>query len=482
MPNVNRKSVISGFIWLFLEKAGSQGVTFIVSIILARLLDPDIYGTVAIVTVFTTVLGVFVDSGMGSSLIQKKDADDVDFSSVFYMNLAFCIVLYALMFLAAPWIASFYEKDELTILIRVLCLTLIISGIRNVQQAYISRNMLFRRFFFATLGGTIVAAVVGIAMAYRGYGVWALVTQNLASNLVSTIILWASVKWRPKLTFSFTRIKSLFSFGWKLLLASLINVLYLDFRQLIIGKIYSMEELAYYNRGSSFPKLFVTNINNALTSILFPVMSQKQDDKVIIKSIVRRSILLSTYVLFPVMMGMSVCATPFIRLLLTDKWLFCVPYLRIFCFEYAFVMFNTSNLNSYQSVGRSDIYLRCEIIGKILGFIAMFITAQISVMALALSSVVVTIISVAINSVPNRKLIDYGFWEQIKDILPNLYLTLLMGGVVFCLGLLNLSDYVTLAIQVVAGVLIYIIGSIVMHLESYEELKKTVMLLLHRNR
>lgn len=433
----------------------------------------------AIVTVFTTILGVFVDSGMGSSLIQKIDADDVDFSSVFYTNLIFCLILYALMFFAAPLIASFYGKEELTMLIRVLCLSLIISGIKNVQQAYVSRNMLFKRFFFSTLGGTTVAAVIGIAMAYNGYGVWALVAQSLANQAVGTMILWVTVKWRPKLIYSFTRIKSLFSFGWKLLLASLINVVYLDFRQLIIGKIYSTEDLAYYNRGASFPKLFVTNINNALASILFPVMSQKQDEKVVIKSIVRRSLLLSTYVLFPIMMGMSVCATSFIRLILTDKWLFCVPYLRIFCFEYAFVMFNTSNLNSYQSVGRSDIYLRCETLGKIIGFLAMFITAQISVMALALSSVVVTIIGIVINSTPNKKLIDYGFWEQIKDILPNLCLTLVMGGIVICIGFLNLPDYVILVIQIAVGVLVYIIGSIIMHFEAYDELKKTVMLFLH---
>lgn len=474
MAQINRKSVTSGFVWLALEKIGAQGVTFIVSIILARILDPNVYGTIAIVTVFTTILGVFVDSGMGSALIQKKDADDLDFSSVFYTNFVFCIVLYLLMFVSAPFIASFYGREELTQLIRVLSISLIIGGIKNVQQAYVSRNMLFKRFFFATLGGTIVAAVIGIVMAYMGFGVWALVVQSLVNQAIDTAILWIIVKWKPKLIYSFSRIKILYSYGGKLLLASLINVIYLDLRQLIIGKIYSTEDLAFYNRGASFPKLFVTNINTALASILFPVMSKKQDDLGAIKSIVRRSILLSTYVLLPIMVGLAVCATPFIRLLLTEKWLFCVPYLRIFCFEYAFVMFNTSNLNSYQSIGRSDIYLRNETISKIIGFVAMFVTAQISVMALALSSVVVTIISAVINATPNKKLIGYGFLDQIKDMLPNMCLALFMGAVVYIAGLIHMSDIIMLSLQVLIGVSVYIAGSRLLKLEGYGELLKTI--------
>ena len=476
MAQINRKSVMGGFVWLVLERVGAQGVTFVVSIILARIINPDVYGTVAIVTVFTTILGVFVDSGMGSALIQKKDADDIDFSSVFYTNILFCFVLYALMFFIAPLIASFYGRDELTMLVRVLCINLIIGGIKNVQQAYISRNMLFKRFFFATLGGTVVAAVVGIIMAYEGFGVWALVAQNLINQAIDTMILWLTVKWRPKLVYSFGRVIQLFSFGWKLLLASLINVVYLDLRQLVIGKIYSTEDLAYYNRGASFPKLFVTNINNALASILFPVMSQKQEDKEAIKSIVQKSILLSTYVLFPIMAGLSICATSLIRFILTDKWLFCVPYLRIFCFEYAFVMFNTSNLNSYQSIGRSDIYLRNEILSKLIGFVAVFVTAHISVMALALSSVVVTVISAVINAAPNKKMIGYGFFDQIRDMLPNLCLTIIMGIIVFGIGFLKLPDCVILIIQISVGILIYIIGSWFLLLEAYGEMIRIVKL------
>lgn len=476
MAQINRKSIMNGFIWMVLEKVGSQGVTFVVTIILARILEPEVYGTVALVSVFTTMLGVFVDSGMGSALIQKKEVDDVDFSSVFYINIVFCILLYLFMFFMAPFIASFYGKKELTLLVRVLCLSLIIGGIKNVLQAYIVRNMLFRIFFFATLGGTITAAFVGIIMAYKGYSIWALVAQSLVNQTIDTIILWTILKWKPKFLFSFSRIKSLYSFGWKLMLASLISVIYGDLRQLIIGKLYSTEDLAYYNRGASFPMLFVTNINNALGGILFPVMSKNQDDICVIRSIVRKSILLSTYTLFPIMMGLGVCATPFVRLLLTEKWLFCVPYLRIFCFEYAFVMFNTSNFCSYQSIGRSDIYLRNEVLSKIIGLLAMFITAQISVFALALSSSFVTIVSAIINSTSNKKIIHYGFFNQVKDMLPNFGLALVMGVIVLLIGLIRLPDTIKLFFQIVVGIAVYVLGSKILELEAYCELIKTIKL------
>lgn len=232
-----RSQALSGLMWRFLERFGAQGVTFVVSIVLARLLDPEIYGIVAIVTVFTAILNVFIDSGLGNALIQKKDADDLDFSSVFFFNMFMCVVLYLLLFAAAPFIAKFYKMPLLTPVIRVMSLTVIISGVKNVQQAYVSKHLLFKRFFFATLGGTIGAAVLGIWMAYKGYGVWALVAQGLFNASVDTLILWITVKWRPKMMFSFERFKGLFSFGWKLLVSQLIDTVYNNLRQLIIGKL-----------------------------------------------------------------------------------------------------------------------------------------------------------------------------------------------------------------------------------------------------
>ena len=329
-------NVITNFFWRFLERCGAQGVTFIVSIVLARLLDPTVYGTVALVTIFTTIMQVFVDSGMGNALIQKKDADDLDFSSVFYFNMAMCSVLYLIMFFAAPFIASFYRMPELTAIVRVLSFVVVISGVKNVQQAYVSRHLMFKRFFFSTLGGTIGAAVIGIAMAYLGFGVWALVAQMLFNAAVDTTILWITVKWRPKKMFSFQRLKSLFSYGWKLLASSLIDTVYNDLRQLIIGKKYSSGDLAYYNQGKKFPQLIVTNINTSIDSVLLPTMSKAQDDMAAVRSMTRRAIKTSTFLMMPAMIGLAVCAEPLVQLILTEKWLPCVLFLRIFCITYAF--------------------------------------------------------------------------------------------------------------------------------------------------
>ena len=460
-------NVITNFFWRFLERCGAQGVTFIVSIVLARLLDPTVYGTVALVTIFTTIMQVFVDSGMGNALIQKKDADDLDFSSVFYFNMAMCSVLYLIMFFAAPFIASFYRMPELTAIVRVLSFVVVISGVKNVQQAYVSRHLMFKRFFFSTLGGTIGAAVIGIAMAYLGFGVWALVAQMLFNAAVDTTILWITVKWRPKKMFSFQRLKSLFSYGWKLLASSLIDTVYNDLRQLIIGKKYSSGDLAYYNQGKKFPQLIVTNINTSIDSVLLPTMSKAQDDMAAVRSMTRRAIKTSTFLMMPAMIGLAVCAEPLVRLILTEKWLPCVLFLRIFCITYAFYPIHTANLNAIKAMGRSDLFLKLEIIKKTVGIIAILITMWISVQAMAYSFLVTTILNQIINSWPNKKLLNYSYLEQVKDMLPQIMLSLVMGAAIYAVSFLHLSASLTLLIQIPLGVLVYWSGSKIFHVESY---------------
>lgn len=465
---MNSKKVLSNFFWRFFERCGAQGVTFIVSIVLARLLDPDVYGTVALVTVFTTIMQVFVDSGMGNALIQKKEADDLDFSSVFFFNMAVCSLLYLIMFIAAPFIAAFYKMPELTSVVRVLSLILIISGVKNVQQAYVSRNMQFKKFFFSTIGGTIGAAVVGIVMAYLGFGVWALVAQMLFNAAVDTIILWITVKWRPKMMFSFERLKSLFSFGWKLLVSSLLDTVYNDLRQLIIGKLYSSNDLAFYNQGKKFPHLIVTNINTSIDSVLLPTMSKAQDDKNAVRSMTRRAIKTSTYIMMPVMIGLAVCAEPLVSLILTDKWLPCVLFLRVFCITYAFYPIHTANLNAIKAMGRSDLFLKLEILKKIIGLTAILITMWISVEAMAYSLLVTTLLNQIINSWPNKKLLGYSYLEQIKDMLPQIGLSLLMGAAIYLVQLAGFSNIYTLCIQIPLGIIIYIALSKLLHIESFE--------------
>lgn len=480
MTDINKRSVIGNFIWRFAERCGAQLVTFIVSIVLARLLDPTVYGTVALVTVFTTILQVFVDSGLGTALIQKKDADDLDFSSVFYFNFTICLILYIGMFIAAPFIANFYNDTTLVPVIRVISLTIVISGVKGIQQAYVSRNMLFKRFFFSTIGGTIASAIIGIIMAYMGFGVWALVVQQLSNTAVDTLILWLTVKWRPKKMFSWKRLKELLSFGWKLLCSTLIDTVYNNIRSLIIGRMYSSSDLAFYNQGEKFPKMIVTNINSSIDSVLLPTMSSAQDDKERVKNMTRRAIKTSTYIMAPLMMGLVFCAPIIVELVLTNKWIGCVPFLRIFCITYMFYPVHTANLNAINSLGRSDLFLKLEIIKKIVGMILLLSTMWFGVMAMAYSLLVSSILNQIINSWPNKKLLNYGYVEQLKDILPGIMLAIFMGAVVYFLGFIKLPSIITLVIQIIVGGSIYIVMSMIFHLESFEYLSEMLKSLLNR--
>lgn len=464
-------NIFSNFLWRFAERCGYQIVTFLVAIVLARILAPKDYGTIALITVFVTIMQVFVDSGLGTALIQKKDADDMDFSSVFYFNFAVCICLYVLMFIAAPYIATFYNNQLLIPVIRVLSLKLVISGVKNVQQAYVSRNMLFKRFFFATFGGSIFSAIIGISLAYTGFGIWALVAQQLCNEFMGTLILWLTVKWRPKVAFSLNRLKSLLSFGWKLLASALIDTIYNNLRNLIIGKFYSPADLAFYNQGQQFPNVIVSNINASIDSVLLPTMSKAQDDHVRVKEMTRRAIKTSTYVMAPLMMGLAFCAEPIVKLVLTDKWLFCVPYLRIFCITYMFYPIHTANLNAINAMGRSDLFLKLEIIKKIIGLILLFATMWHGVMVMAYSLLVSSFLSQIINSWPNRKLLNYSYLEQMKDTLPGILLAIVMGCCTYFVGLINLPVGILVCLQILVGFFVYIIASAILHLESYEYLK-----------
>ena len=467
MDTFKNTRVISGFIWRFMERVGAQLVQFIVSIVLARIIEPSAYGTVALITVFTTIMQVFVDSGLGNALIQKKNADDIDFSTVFYTNIVLCLVLYAIMWFAAPSIADFYNQPELVPYFRVLSLTIVVSGVKNIQQAYVSRNMLFKRFFFATLAGTIGAAVLGITMALQGAGVWAIIAQQLFNLIVDTCVLWITVKWRPIRAFSFQRLKGLFSYGWKLLVSSLIDTGYNNLRQLLIGKIYSSSDLAYYNQGDKFSSVIVNNINTSIDSVLLPAMSSEQDHKDHVRNMTRRAIKTSTYIMAPLMIGLAACSKEVIALILTDKWLPCVPYLQIFCFTYMIWPLHTANLNAIKALGRSDMFLKLEIIKKCIGLTLLIITMWISVLAMAISLLVSGVCSLIINSWPNRKLLNYKVEDQIKDILPNIIMALIMGAAVLFIGLSPLPLIIRLIVQIVVGATIYYILSKITKNDTY---------------
>ena len=345
---------------------------------------------------------------------------------------------------------------ELVPVIRVLGLILLISGFKNIQNAYVSRHLLFKKYFFATLGGTITAAFVGIIMAYNGLGIWALVAQNLVNQLIDTIILWITVKWRPTREFSLDRLKKLFSYASKLLLSSLLDTVWGQLRQLIIGKKYSSTDLAFYNKGNEYPNYAVIALNSSIDSVLLPVMSKEQDNPQNVKAMTRRAIKTSSFILWPMMMGFAACSRAFVSIVLTDKWLPSVPYLIIFCIVYAFYPIHTANLNAIKALGRSDLFLKLEIIKKIVSLGIILVTMWYGPLWLAIGSIVGSALSQIINTWPNRKLLGYKYHEQIMDIFPYISLSVVMAIIVYCIGNLNINNIIVLIIQVLVGIALYL--------------------------
>ncbi len=472
-----KRSVISSLVYKFMERCGTQGIAFIVQIVLARLLDPTDYGVLTLLTIFITISQVFVHSGFNTALVQRKDVTERDFSSVFYLSLGIAVFLYGVLFLVAPLIADFYEMPQLKEVLRVLAIILIPGAFNSIQNAKIMREMQFKKLMYCTLGAVIVSGAVGIAMAYLGFGVWALVGQQLTNQTAICIFMLVVVKWRPQRIFEFSRVKVLFSFGWKLLCSSLLETVYQNLRSLVIGKKYDSATLGYYNRGKQFPELIVGNLNSAIQSVMLPALSKEQDNRARMKAMMRRSIVTSSFLIFPLVTGIAVCAQPLISLILTDKWLPCVPYMQIYCFTFAFYPIHSANLQALNAQGRSDQYLRLELIKKGYGIIVLLITVFCfdSPIAIAMGGAVTTVISCFINAAPNKKLLNYSYFEQMLDILPCMGISLVMGGIIYCVLFLGLPTWLTLIIQIVLGVTIYIALAHIFKLECYHYLKNTAM-------
>lgn len=470
-------SLLSSLSWKFAERIASQAVSFVVSIVLARILAPSDYGAVAMVMIFVTLANVIVEGGFSSALIQKKNADKLDFSTVFYFSLVFSIVLYAILYIAAPSISRFYGDgyEVLTPVLRVIGIQVVIYAVNSVQQAYVSKKMMFQKFFWSTLVGTIVSAILGLVMAYTGCGIWALVGQQLSMAVTNVLVLYIVTKKLPGLMFSFERLKSLFDYGAKILGASLLVSLFLDLRSLIIGKLYSAKDLAFFDRGRQFPNLIVVNVNSSVGAVLFPKMSEEQDDTKRIKETCRMSIRFSSFVMMPLMMGLAACGEPLIRLLLTDKWIECVPFLQLFCIIYMFYPIHTANMQAIKALGHSGTFLKLELLKKIIEIICLVLVMKISVIAIAVNMAVLTTLFTFINAFPNIKYLNYSLIEQIKDIAPPIAMSTIMAVAVYYLGqMLSFPDYFDLLIQIVVGISIYATLSI---LTKNAEMKFIIKLL-----
>ena len=462
-----QRKVFSGLIWKFGERIGAQAVSFLVSIILARLLLPSDYGVIALITIFIDIANVFVSSGFGAALVQKKDADEVDFCSVFYFSIVMSWVLYIIVFLGAPAVAGFYDKEILTPVLRVMALKLPLAGVNSVQHAYVQKKMLFKRFFFSTLIGTVGSAVVGIVMAYTGFGAWALVAQYLFNSTMDTVVLWFTVRWRPVWRFSLGRMKYLFGFGWKMLASELIHTSYKQIRSLIIGKVYTEKDLAFYNQGGKLPSLIVTNINSSVSSVLFPAMTLKQDDTGKLKEMVRLSIRVSSYIMWPLMIGLLVISEPIVRLMFTEKWLPCVPYMQIACIQFALEPVQTANVQAVKAMGKGRTYLIMEIVKKLFGIVMIVAVMYQGVMAIAVTAMFVTFFAALVNSTPNRKYLGYTYREQLVDLIPSILLAAAMGICVYGVGRLPVPDLVSIVLQAVSGAASYIIISLAFRVSQF---------------
>jgi teichuronic acid exporter len=453
---INKNKIFSSLRWKFFEKNGVQIISLVVQIILARLLTPTEFGIVALLAIFINISDVFINYGFNIALIQKKDTDKIDYSTVLYISLSVAASCYALLFYAAPSIARFYSLPELTDILRVIALVLFPGVFNSIQNSIISRQLDFKKSFIANFFALGISGALGIIMAYLGFGVWALVAQQLSSAFAICLIMWFTVKWRPQIIFSWARAKSLFSFGWKILTAVLLDVAERESAGLIIGKMFSPAALAFYSKGKQFPSIVSTGIDGAIQSVLLPVYSKLQDDKEKLKSTVRRSITLTSFVNMPIMFCLAAAAEPLVRVLLTEKWLPCVPIMQIFCISASFYPIATNNTQVMNAMGRSDIFLKIEIIKKLFWLIILAVFIPYGIYAFASGMLLFGIICNIINTWPNKKLLDYGPVEQFKDILQPILISTFTALIVWSLLLLKFNIWLTLLLQPLTAIIIYI--------------------------
>jgi len=477
-----KKSAFGGVAWKFAERICAQMVSLVVSIVLARILVPEDYSVVSVVAIFFSLCNVLISGGLNTSLIQKKDADQLDYATVLHTTMAVAAVLYAVMFFSAPAIADLYGKPVLVPVVRVMGLTFFINAFKSVLAAYTSSNLQFKKFFFSTIVGTAVSAGVGIAMAAKGFGAWALVAQQMTNSLIDTVILYFTTRFKVLFRVSWTRFKALFSYGWKIFTASIITVVYDECCPLIVGVKFSPTDLAYYNKGKSFPSLLNSSITDTLSAVLFPVIAKVQDDASAVLAVTRRYIKTASYVVFPMMMGFLAVSENFVVAVLTEKWIAAVPFVQIFCFSYMLNIVQVGNLQAIKAMGRSDIVLVLEIVKKSVYFaiIAAFVFLSDNAQMLAVSSVACTLVACGVNTWPNRKIIGYKYRYQLMDLLPNFLLSLAMAAAVILVGKLAMSTWLLLGLQVLVGGGVYVLLSILTKNENFRYLLGFCKQMLHR--
>lgn len=464
--NIKNKTV-TGFFWQLSQKVLCQVVSFGISVVLARLLLPSDYGVIAICSMFLVLTGIFIGGGLGTALVQKKNADDIDFCTVFYSGLVLSIVVYLAVFFAAPYIAIFFKNEQITAVIRVLALSMPIGTLSGVQNAFVSKQMMFKKFFYSSLIGTIASGAVGLGMALTGFGVWALVGQNLVSTITNTLVLFCIIDWHPKLIFSYERFKQLFSFGWKMAVVNILTTFFYQLKGYVIGYKYSAAQLAYYNRGEGLPGILYNNINGTISDVLFPALSQLQDDKEALKRALSRAMRISSFFLIPALFGLAAISDKLVIIIFSEKWAPSIPFMQVICMISCSDILGMANYQAIKAVGRADTLLKMEFLKRPAMFAILIATMFISPLAIAVGQLVYSILAFVVNAYPNRKYIGYPIWQQMKDVGKNFLISLVMAIVVYLLGTLGLNMYVSVVLQVVTGALLYYVMSRTLNKEDY---------------
>lgn len=468
-----KEKTVKGVMWSSIDRFSTQGIQFVFSILIARLLLPSDYGAVAMLNIFLAISQTFIDSGFSTALIRKLDRTETDFCTVFYFNIVVGLFFYAILWLASPYIAAFYEIPLLEDITKVLALTFVFSSFSGIQSARLSIAIDFKTKAKISIIVTILTGSVGLWMAYNGYGVWALVIQAVSWSLLRTILLWLFVRWMPKLVFSWKSFREMFSFGSKLLASGLLDTTYNNIYTLVIGKVFSSTTLGLYSRASGLAQYPSSNITGVLQGVTFPVLSSIQNETERLADAYKRFLRISAFIVFPLMVGLAAVADPLIRLVLTDKWEGAIYLLQIVCFSMMWYPIHAINLNLLQVKGRSDFFLKVEIIKKIQGVIVLCITVPMGIVAMCYGSVISSLLCLIYNTYYTQKLIGYGYAAQMKDLLHILVHSLVMGAGVWCIVQIFDSLWLQLVVGILSGAVYYIAGA---HFLRFEELDEVISL------
>lgn len=466
-----KNKTVKGVVWSTLERFSVAGVNFVFGLILARLLMPSDYGAIAMLAIFMAIAQTFIDSGFSNVLIRKQNRTETDNATAFYFNIGVGLVAYFLLYLVAPYIAQFYNASILTSLTRIMGLNLLFNSLCVVQQALLTACIDFKTQAKISLSAAIVSGLVGIGFAYAGYGVWALAIQSVLASIIRTILLWILAKWRPKARFSKQSFHSLFGYGSKLLASGLLDTIYNNLYTIVIGKRFSAATLGVYSRSDQWANFLAVNITGILQRVTFPVLSTIQSEDERLRTNYRKFLRISGFVVFPLMIGLAAVASPLTRFILTDKWVDSIPLIRILCFALMLYPIHAINLNLLQVKGRSDLFLRLEIYKKILGVATLCVTIPMGITAMCAGRVFTSWVALVMNTYYTGKLIHLGFFQQLKDYMPTLLNSFVMGTIVYVVTLVVPGSGMQLLTGIVVGATYYIVSNSLFKTMEWKEIK-----------